>query len=145
MAQQNVDITGLYKLTSSENFDEYLKAVGVSWALRTAVKALGSVGSATVEITKIGQDEYSIKTVTSIKQAEIKFKLGQEFVEKTLDGRDVNTTFTLTGNTLKQTQKDPKGDFQTTVDRDFVGDEMTTTMRAKDVVCVRKYHKEPKA
>ncbi|OQV22369.1 putative Cellular retinoic acid-binding protein 1 [Hypsibius exemplaris] len=132
------DITGTYKLTSSEHFDDYLKAVGVNFILR---KLATTVESATVEITKNGE-EYTIKTTTAVKSAEIKFKLGEPFTEHTMDGRDVETTFTLEGNLLKQVQHDIKGGFDSFSDREFNGDELITTMRCKDAVAVRKYKKE---
>jgi hypothetical protein len=39
------------------------------------------------EIKKLGEDEYLIKTSSTFKTTELKFKLGQQFSEETADGR----------------------------------------------------------
>ncbi|XP_055335822.1 fatty acid-binding protein, liver-like [Paramacrobiotus metropolitanus] len=131
------DITGKYQLTSSEKFDDYLKAVGVGFALR---KLATLVESATIDITK-DNDVYTMKTTTTVKNHEVKFKLGEQFTEHTMDGRDVACTFSLDGNKLHQVQRDPKTNLETTAEREFTGDELITTLRAGDVTSVRKYKK----
>lgn len=76
------ELEGKYVLESSENFDDFLKAIGVGFLMR---KAAG-VQSPTVEI-KVGEDgQYSIKTVTTFKTSEMKFKLDEEFDDNRLDG-----------------------------------------------------------
>merc|ERR1719259_413686 len=55
-------------------------------------------------------DEYTMKTASTLKTSEVKFKLGQEFKETTMDGREAMTTFTLSGDVLTQVQKPAKGD-----------------------------------
>jgi len=132
-----MDICGKYELTSSEHFDDYLKAVGVNFILR---KLATTVEWASVEITRDG-DLYMMKTTTAVKSAELKFKLGEPFKEHTMDGRDVETTFVLDGNVLMQTQHDGKNNLDTSTERVFNGDELVTTLRCKDVASVRKYKK----
>ena len=122
---------GKYKLKSSEHFDEYMKAVGVGMVTRKMANAATPV----VEIT-INGDEYTLKTVTSFKTTEIKFKLGTEFEEKTADGRTVKTTFTKDGDKLIQVQK---GEVDSTLTREFTPTEMKMTLVAKDVTCTRNY------
>ncbi|XP_055346872.1 fatty acid-binding protein-like [Paramacrobiotus metropolitanus] len=131
-----MDITGRYQLASSENFDEYLKEIGVNFIKR---KLASAMDSATVEITKTG-DEYHLKTVTPVKTSEVKFVLNETVPEKTMDDRDVQSIFTLDNNVLKQKQSGEKG-FESTIDREFNGNEMTATIRYKNVVAVRKYKK----
>ena len=85
---------GKFELESSENFDEFLKALGVGFILRNAAK----MSTPTVEITNEGE-AYSMKTVTTFKTSEIKFNLGQEFDETRMDGVTVKTTITKDGDT----------------------------------------------
>ena len=112
-------VTGNYELVSSDNFDKYMEAIGkffqfffiefpsvYSHSSRQSInhvnlgvgfllrKVANSQKTAQVEITKNG-DEYTIKTVTSVKTIEVKFKLNEEFKETTLDGRDVNVRLGL--------------------------------------------------
>lgn len=52
------------------------------------MRKMGNAATPTVEITKDG-DTYTMKTITTFKTTEIKFKLGEEFEETTADGRVV--------------------------------------------------------
>lgn len=45
------------------------------------------MAASTLEITKDG-DEYTMKTISSMKTIETKFKLDQEFDDKLMDGRE---------------------------------------------------------
>lgn len=66
----------------------------------------------------------------------MKFKLGVETEQETLDGRKVLTTFTLDGNTLTQTEKTEKKSVLTRV---FSETEMNVTCVYGDVTCNRLY------
>lgn len=108
------DIIGMFDLVSTEGLDNYLKTVGkpkypivtvagcmafkittshagifyvsgVNFLLR---KLAGSVTNAQMEITKAG-NEYIIKNINKIKSSEVKFRLGEEVKETTMDGREV--------------------------------------------------------
>ena len=79
--------TGKYKLTQSENFEEFMKALGVGLVTRK----LGNKSSPTVTITEEA-GEYTFKQESLVKTSEIKFKLGQEFDEVTADGRQGKQT-----------------------------------------------------
>jgi len=120
-----------YKLATSENFNEFMKALGVGLMTRT----VGNKVSPVVELTKSG-DEYSLKTQSTFKNTEIKFKLGEEFSEDTPDGRKVKSVCTLNGNKLMQVQK---GDKETTIEREFTPTEMKAVMKVDDIVCTRIY------
>nr|XP_016848320.1 PREDICTED: uncharacterized protein LOC100554742 isoform X2 [Anolis carolinensis] len=73
---------GTWKLISSENFDEYMKELGVCYSQRK----LGSLAKPTVVITK-NKDVITIRTETIFKVNEVSFRLGQEFEETTMDCR----------------------------------------------------------
>lgn len=57
------------------------------------MRKMGNAATPTVEITKDG-DTYTMKTTTTFKTTEIKFKLGEEFEETTADGRVVKVRCT---------------------------------------------------
>ena len=52
------------------------------------MRKMGNAATPTVEIT-LEDGTYSLKTITTFKTTEIKFKLGEEFEETTADGRTV--------------------------------------------------------
>jgi len=127
------DFTGKFKLTSSDNFDEFLKELGVNFVMRNLAKTSTPV----VEITKDG-DTYSLKTSTAIKNSEIKFELGKEFEEARMDGKSVKTVVVADGNKLVQTQY---GDKEVKIVRELNGDELKVTCTVGDVVSVRLYNR----
>lgn len=55
------------------------------------MRNLAKVQTPTVTIS-IDEGEITIKTETTFKTSEVKFKLGEEFTEKRLDGVDVKVT-----------------------------------------------------
>uniref|UniRef100_A0A8C2FK15 Cellular retinoic acid binding protein 2, a n=1 Tax=Cyprinus carpio TaxID=7962 RepID=A0A8C2FK15_CYPCA len=77
------DFAGTWKMKSSENFEELLKALGVNVMLRKIAVAAASKPS--VEITQEGET-LSIKTSTSVRTTHVTFTVGQEFNEATVDG-----------------------------------------------------------
>ncbi|EDW38020.1 GL12263 [Drosophila persimilis] len=120
-----------YKLEKSENFDEYMKELGVGLVLRK----MGNSISPTVEVTLEG-DTYTMTTTSTFKTSAISFKLGEEFDEETLDGRQVKSIITLDGNKLTQEQK---GDKPSTIVREFTDTDLTTTLTIGAVKSVRVY------
>ncbi|SPP88413.1 probable fatty acid-binding protein [Drosophila guanche] len=120
-----------YKLEKSENFDEYMKELGVGLVLRK----MGNSVSPTVEVTLDG-DTYTLTTTSTFKTSAISFKLGEEFDEETLDGRQVKSIITLDGNKLTQEQK---GDKPSTIVREFTDSDLTTTLTIGAVKSVRIY------
>nr|CAI5860832.1 unnamed protein product [Callosobruchus analis] len=107
-----------YKLDSSENFDEFMRALGVGLVTRK----MGNAVSPVVELKKEG-DEYVLSSTSTFKNVVLKFKPGVEFDQETPDGRKVKATITVDGNTLKETQKNADGT-TTTIDRTFTNDEV---------------------
>ncbi|XP_043488140.1 probable fatty acid-binding protein isoform X2 [Polistes fuscatus] len=120
-----------YKLQSSEKFDEYMKALGVSLVTRK----MGASVNPVVELTE-SDGTYTLKTNSPFKNSEIKFKLGEEFEEETPDGRKVKSVCTLDGNKLLHIQK---GEKETTIEREFSATEMKAVMKVDDIVCTRVY------
>lgn len=89
----------------------------------------------TCYLTKNG-DDYEFHTVSTFRTSVLKFKLGVEAPQETLDGRKVPTTFTLEGNTLTQVER---GDVKSTIIREFTADELKTICTYGKVVSTRYY------
>lgn len=99
------------------------------------LRKMGNTVSPTVDLVKDG-DEYTFNTVSTFKSSVIKFKLGEEFEEETLDGRKVKSVITLDGNKLIHEQK---GDKAHTIFREFTDTDLTTTMTLNNITCKRLY------
>ena len=87
---------------------------------------------------------WTIKTTTTLKSVELRFRIGEEFDEITPDGRDVRAIVTLeNGNQFVSVQTAKKdGQKSTKVIREFNGDEVVQTMTIvgnDDLVCVQKF------
>ncbi|XP_033747570.1 LOW QUALITY PROTEIN: sodium/calcium exchanger regulatory protein 1-like [Pecten maximus] len=130
---------GKWEIQSSENFSEYMSAIGVAEEKKAeALKFLGDGSKMSFEISNCG-DEWEFRVGTQAGEKNIKFSLGKEFDTFTLDGRPIKTTFSLDGGNLKECQK---GDgFETINVRTVDGDCMTMTMTGNGVTCTRKYKK----
>ncbi|KAB0355731.1 hypothetical protein FD755_021672 [Muntiacus reevesi] len=89
-----------WKLTDSQNFDEYMKALGVGFATRQ----VGNVTKPTVIISQEG-DRVVIRTQSTFKNTEISFHLGEEFDETTADDRSCKSVVSLDGDKLVHVQK----------------------------------------
>lgn len=120
-----------YKLASSENFEEIMKALGVG----LVVRKMGNAASPVIELTQNG-DEYTLTSQSTFKNSTITFKLGEEFEEETPDGRKVKSLITQDGNKLIHIQK---GDKETKIIREFSEDEVKMTLTVDDIVCTRIY------
>jgi len=125
---------GVWKLESSENFDDYMKAVGVG----SIMAKLASTAKPVMTISVSDDGTWTLKSETTFKTTKIDFKLGVEFDETTGDDRKMKTTITLDGNKLIQ---DQKGDIPSVIIREVDGNKLITTCKAKEVVSTRTYHK----
>lgn len=100
------------------------------------IRKMAASASPTIFLTKADDGTYTFTTQSAVKTAVLTFKLDEEFVEETMDGRKVKTVFTLDGNKLTQTQN---GDADAAIVREFTETECVCTMALKNVTCVRKY------
>ncbi|XP_052428989.1 fatty acid-binding protein, adipocyte-like [Carassius gibelio] len=91
---------GKWKMTSSDNFDEYMKAVGAGFASRQ----MANLAKPSLAIAVDEQGLVSMKAVTTFKTLEIKFQFDEEFDETTADDRTVRTTMSLVDGKLIQKQ-----------------------------------------
>lgn len=131
------EFAGEYTFVSSENFDEFLKALGVNFLLRKTVGALKPTF-----IIKAEEDGSIVfKSVSTFKTTETKFKLDEEFEEKRMDGVTCKSVVSQDGNKLIQKQQsEPPAE----ITREFNGDEMKITCKCGDVVATRIYKKANK-
>uniref|UniRef100_A0A3P8U3Q6 Cellular retinoic acid-binding protein 1 n=1 Tax=Amphiprion percula TaxID=161767 RepID=A0A3P8U3Q6_AMPPE len=99
--------TGTWTLESSDNFDEYMKAIGVNFATRQ----MGNLAKPNLMIS-VGDDGLiSMKSESTFKTTEIKFKLNEQFDETTADGRN-----TKNGKLMQEQSWDDK---TTTLEREI--------------------------
>ncbi|XP_074709318.1 cellular retinoic acid-binding protein 2 [Strix uralensis] len=143
------NFSGNWKMKSSENFEELLKALGVNMMLRKI--AVAAASKPAVEIRQDGESFY-IKTSTTVRTTEISFSVGEEFEEQTVDGgparwggRDTRSLAKWESeNKLVCEQRLLKGDGpKTGWSREMTNDgELILTMTADDIVCTRVYVRE---
>ncbi|PAA49632.1 hypothetical protein BOX15_Mlig012300g1 [Macrostomum lignano] len=129
---------GTWRLESSENFDAYMKAIGVGFVLRK----VGNTVKPDVQFLRNEDGTCTMKTISTFKNSEITFELDKEFEETTIDGRKVRSTMTMTegGELVHKQASEP----ETVIERKLQGDgdnEMVCTVKAGDVVCTRAYRK----
>uniref|UniRef100_A0A8B9Y3R6 Cytosolic fatty-acid binding proteins domain-containing protein n=1 Tax=Bos mutus grunniens TaxID=30521 RepID=A0A8B9Y3R6_BOSMU len=129
-----LDSEGTWKLVSSENFDDYMKEVGVGFATRK----VAGMAKPTLIISLNG-DVVTIKSESTFKNTEISFKLGQEFDEVTPDDRKVKSIVNLDEGALVQVQNwDGKS---TTIKRKLVDDKMVLECVMNGVTATRVYER----
>uniref|UniRef100_A0A8C3Q0U9 Cellular retinoic acid binding protein 2 n=1 Tax=Chrysolophus pictus TaxID=9089 RepID=A0A8C3Q0U9_CHRPC len=136
------NFSGNWKMKSSENFEELLKALGVNMMLRKI--AVAAASKPAVEIKQDGESFY-IKTSTTVRTTEISFRIGEEFEEQTVDGRPCKSLAKWESeNKMVCEQRLLKGEGpRTGWSRELTNDgELMQTMTADDVVCTRVYIRE---
>ncbi|KAL6489616.1 hypothetical protein MHYP_G00033570 [Metynnis hypsauchen] len=127
---------GTWKLTSSDNFDEYMKAVGIGFASRQ----IANMAKPSLLFSVDDQGVFSMKSMTTFKTVEIKFKLDEEFDEITADDRQAKTVMSLVDGKLVQTQSwEGKS---TTLEREVQDGKLIVKCVMDDVVSVRTYERE---
>lgn len=126
---------GKWKLKNSENFDEYMKEIGVSWALRKA----GAMASSTTEISQEG-DGIRVNTQSTVKSSNFVFPNGKAVDYTTMDGRKTKTTLNLNGDEINSEEcwdgKTSKINFS------VQNGEMVITLTFNGVTCKRFHTKE---
>ncbi|NP_001279793.1 fatty acid-binding protein, heart-like [Callorhinchus milii] len=126
---------GKWKLIESVKFDDYMKAVGVNFSLRNLAKVIKPT-----TIISIDGGTVTVRTQSAMKNTEINFNPGEEFSEKTADGRDTKTTVTIDNNKMVQVQR--WDDKETTLVREMKDGKLILTLTMGDVVCTRTYEKD---
>ncbi|XP_023258918.1 fatty acid-binding protein, adipocyte-like [Seriola lalandi dorsalis] len=126
---------GTWTLTASENFDEYMKAIGVGFATRQ----MGNMVKPNLVISVGDAGVISMKSESTFKTTEIKFKVNEEFDETTADGRETKSTVTFENGKLVQKQTwDGK---TTTLEREIQDGKLTAKCIMGEIVAMRTYEK----
>ncbi|KAI9999572.1 hypothetical protein NQD34_018391 [Periophthalmus magnuspinnatus] len=126
---------GTWNLKTSENFDEYMKALGVGFATRK----IGGMTKPTTIISMEGE-QVTIKTQSAVKNTELSFKLGEEFDETTADDRKVKSIINIEDGKMVHVQKwEGK---ETSLVREVNGNALTLTLTLGDVVCTQFMRKQ---
>ncbi|ESO83054.1 hypothetical protein LOTGIDRAFT_223001 [Lottia gigantea] len=129
---------GHWKLEKSDNFDEYMKSMGVNVILRKVGNSITNY-----EEIRVDGDNWEIYITSTFKNQTLKFKLGEEIDETTMDGRKCKSTFTFEDNKLIQIQKGIKsGECDSHMARHIEGDDtLICTFRniQKDIATVRTF------
>ncbi|XP_071772000.1 fatty acid binding protein 4b [Centroberyx gerrardi] len=127
---------GTWKMTASDNFDEYMKAIGVGFATRQ----MGNMAKPNLLFSVDDAGVVSMKSQSTFKTTEIQFKLNEEFDETTADDRKTKTVITVENGKLVQKQTwDGK---TTTLEREIQDGKLIAKCVMDDVVAVRTYEKE---
>ncbi|XP_037549024.1 fatty acid binding protein 4a [Nematolebias whitei] len=127
---------GTWKMISSENFDEYMKALGVGFATRQ----VGNRTKPNFVLSLDDQGTICMKSQSTFKTTEVKFKLNEPFDETTADDRKTRSVVTLENGKLVQKQSwEGK---ETCIERDISDGKLIARCIMGDVVAVRMYVKE---
>uniref|UniRef100_A0A8C5EJZ8 Cellular retinoic acid-binding protein 1 n=2 Tax=Gouania willdenowi TaxID=441366 RepID=A0A8C5EJZ8_GOUWI len=125
---------GTWNLKTSENFDEYMKDLGVGFATRKV-----ALVTKPTTIIEVDGDKVTVKTQSTLKNTELSFKLGEEFDETTADDRKVKSVITIVEGKMVHVQKwDGK---ETSLVREVNGNCLLLTLQIGDTVCTRHYEK----
>merc|ERR1711892_697180 len=130
---------GKFERTSADQYEEFLKALEGNFLVGKAA----TVSTPVMEVSEEG-GAWTIKTSTTLKTMELKFKLGEEFDETTPDGREVSAVVTFDDGKIVTVQKAKKdGQKSTKSVMEMNGaDEMVYTMTVDgmdDLKCVQKF------
>ncbi|XP_033104750.1 sodium/calcium exchanger regulatory protein 1-like [Anneissia japonica] len=129
-----VNFAGKYKLSNSENFEQYMKAMGVGAALRKTAALM----SPTCEIDQNG-DDFVIKMNVPIITTHVqKFRIGEPFEDISPTRDKVMVTVHWEGDKLVFNDVE-KSDPPHYVTREISGDEMYVKCVKGDVVCTRTF------
>ncbi|XP_053743480.1 fatty acid-binding protein, liver-like [Synchiropus splendidus] len=123
---------GKWKLVQSDNFDDYMKAIDVNFAIRQMALTL----KPQVEFCVDGE-VICMKTISTFKNTELRFKLDEEFDEVTADNRNTKTVVTLSDGKLQQTQR--WNGKTSTLTREIRDGKLICTCTMGDVISVRTY------
>ena len=96
-------LIGKWKCVSTENFDEFMKKLGVGFMARKVGASLKP--NLTIEFDK-NENKWLIRSETSVKTTTHSFLMNVEFEEEMVNGMIVKSVSSLSGNKMIHTQRD---------------------------------------
>ncbi|XP_058490249.1 retinol-binding protein 2-like [Solea solea] len=131
-----VDYSGRWEMVSNENFEDVMKALDIDFATRKIAVHLHQS-----KIIVQDGDKFETKTLSTFRNYEVNFTMGQEFEEhvKALDGRTVMTLVNWDGDKLVCVQRGEKENrgWKQWIEGDMLHLELT----ALDKVCHQVFKK----
>ncbi|XP_046390656.1 sodium/calcium exchanger regulatory protein 1-like [Ischnura elegans] len=126
---------GKFQQESSENLDEFFRAVGMPYLVRLMVCA----SKPCMEFTKVG-DKWTSKTSTLLRTTELSFVEGEEYTEKMQSGVELKNKTEIQGDEMITKSKSPDGQ---EVSRSFKFSEkdMVMTLTHHSGVQAKRYFK----
>ncbi|CAF0790990.1 unnamed protein product [Adineta steineri] len=127
-------LQGTWEYVDGERFDDYMKEIGVGFALRQSAKLV----KPKLIISQNG-DRWGLKSESSLKSASYEFTPGTEFDETRLDGENIKSTIRFENDKWVHTMRDKNGK-ESTVTR-WVDDQgqQQIEMKAGNVTARRWY------
>uniref|UniRef100_A0A0N4Z5C9 Lipocln_cytosolic_FA-bd_dom domain-containing protein n=1 Tax=Parastrongyloides trichosuri TaxID=131310 RepID=A0A0N4Z5C9_PARTI len=118
-----------------ENFDAYLKEVGVGFFLRTLAKTVRDRTTITVN-----GDKVTLLSESTFKNFSVTWTLNKEEIQETLDGRKFLTTVTVKDGKLIEVQKPIKeGSKGSVITRYIKDDKLIVELDCNGVVAKHTY------
>jgi fatty acid-binding protein 3 len=132
------ELIGNWKCVSNENFDEFLKKLGVGFMPRK----IGSNLKPNIKIEfNQAENKWSILSESSVKTSSISFEINKEFEEETFDGKKVKSTASLDGSKMVHTQIE-NGKVLCIVTREVNSNgEQVVILKADDVIAYRIFQR----
>jgi len=129
-------LKGTWEYVDGEHFDDYMKEIGVGFALRQSAKLI----KPKLVISENG-GRWTLKSESTLKSGSYEFTPGVEFDETRLDGENVKSTINFENDKWVHTMRDKSGK-EATVTR-YVDNEgqQQIDMKAGNVTARRWYRR----
>ena len=139
----STDYCGKYQMTDSENFDDFMAALGIGYLTRklgNASKPLITISESDASPTATANKRYTLKQESLVRTTTIEFALGEQFEETTADGRKCRTTFKgVKPGLWMQEMRGTNGGKDSVCLREFFKGGMKVTCTVDDITTVRNY------
>ncbi|TKR95785.1 hypothetical protein L596_009909 [Steinernema carpocapsae] len=130
---------GKWKLVDSENFESYLKEIGVGMMTREMLENTKLL----LEVS-IDGDKVKMQSTTPVKSHTMEFKLDEETEYDTIDGRKMKAAFEIVDGKLLQHEEPTTSGYTTSSDiiRWIEDDKLIVKLESHGVISKRIYEKQ---
>jgi len=126
---------GTWKMESSQNYAEYLRAIGLDF---TTIKLIENVKLTDIFVAE-PDGSYRLRVEVPFRSSEVKFRLNEEF-DSLFVGRKTKSTFRLENGKLIQ---DQRGDVKSVITRELTDyNTLVATITANGVTATRVFKRE---